>query len=189
MFQFRLVEDPPPEAWNRVQRYASWMHELSVDGQLTLGEDVVQKLRLNLPAGGWFPALEVSSWTATESNLPYVDLFLSLHLKRISIYMSPSRDTRGISYGVLLAIVATISALPTSALQDLLVEPGRNETPRVDSRTRSPPSLCVADHRSRDFPPQFNHPTRRSTVWFTSPTSAPGMSQVPRLATLLHPCP
>ena len=77
--------DPSPADWSRVQRYASWMHEVKLD-RLLLGEDTLPKLRLNSPAGGWFPALQELLWRTEESNISYVDLFISPYLKVISIY-------------------------------------------------------------------------------------------------------
>lgn len=46
--------DPSPEAWSRVQRYASWMHRIYPDnGRFTRGEGVFRKLHLNSPSDGW----------------------------------------------------------------------------------------------------------------------------------------
>lgn len=86
-----------------------------------LGEDTLLKLRLNLPPGGWFPALQVLSWCITEANLPYVDLFLSPHLKKISIRASWLWDNSRVPQDILPAIASTISTLPTSSLQSLMV--------------------------------------------------------------------
>ena len=45
---------------------------------------IFNKLRLDSPPGGWFPALQDLSWYITDSNLPYANLFFSPHLKSIS---------------------------------------------------------------------------------------------------------
>ena len=39
LFQFMIVGDPSPDAWSRVHRYASWMHQASVDTWTFLGEE------------------------------------------------------------------------------------------------------------------------------------------------------
>ena len=41
---------------------------------MILEEETLNKLRLNSPPGGWFPALQGLSWCITEFNLPYADL-------------------------------------------------------------------------------------------------------------------
>ena len=87
----------------------------------TLGADTFHKLRSNSPAGGWFPALQELSWIITESNLPYADLFILPHLKKVSIYMSWLWRGPNIPHDILPTITSTISSLPTSALKSLLV--------------------------------------------------------------------
>lgn len=111
-----------PEAWNRVQRYASWMFQVHIDWRSALGEDTIPKLRFNSPAGGWFLALKNLYWCITKSNLPYADLCFSPHLKKISIFTPWSWSNSQIPHDILPAIVSTISTLPTSALQSLLVD-------------------------------------------------------------------
>lgn len=110
------------EAWSRAHRYASWMRLVRVDEWSVRAEDTYRKLRLNSPAGGWFPALQDLWWTITETNLPYVDLFFSSHLKTISIYNSWSSRGFEVPRDLLPSIASTISTLPTSALQSLLVD-------------------------------------------------------------------
>ena len=111
--------DPSPEAWSRVHRYASWMRQLCVDD--AIGEETFRKLNLNAPADRWFPVLQDLSLSITRSNLPYTDLFLSPHLKRISISMSWSWGESEVSPGILQVVASTISALPAPTLQDLSV--------------------------------------------------------------------
>jgi len=125
-FQFKIVGDPSVEAWNRVRRYASWMRCVKVDDSSVLTEDTYHKLRLNSPAGGWFPALQTLSWDVMKSNLPHIDLFLSPHLKRISI-SPPSSQT--IPHEILPAIASAISTLPASALETLLMEIDQDMVP------------------------------------------------------------
>ena len=113
--------DPPPETWKRVQRYASWMRRVHVDDRSVLGEDTYCKLRLNSPAGEWFPALQDLSWTITESNLPHADLFFSPHLKKVTIRVSWSWGKSDIPRDTLPNITSIISALPAAALQTLVI--------------------------------------------------------------------
>jgi len=91
---------------------------LTVDEWHAPGESTFNKLRLNSPPGGWFPALEDLSWHITESNLPYADLFFSPHLKMVFILASPSWD---FSPEILPTLASTISALPTSSLRKIMV--------------------------------------------------------------------
>ena len=122
LFQFRIVGDPSPEAWSRAHRYASWMPGVELDGLFILGEGTLPKLRLNSPAGGWFPGLPYLTWSTAESTLSYVDLFISPHLKVISISIPWSWSRFGVPHDILPAIASTISALPASALQALYVD-------------------------------------------------------------------
>ena len=121
VLQFRIMGDPPPEAWKRVQRYASWMHRVHVDDRSALGEDTFRKLRLNSPVGGWFPALQDLSWIITDSNLPHADLFFSPHLKKVTISVSWSWGESDISHDTLANTTSTIHALPAAALQILVI--------------------------------------------------------------------
>ena len=97
------------------------MHQVRLDHTWDLGEGSFSKLRLNSPAGGWFPVLQDLQWSIAKSNLPHVDLFLSPHLKKISVHPPSSWYRHGIPRDVMSAIASTISALPTSALQCLRV--------------------------------------------------------------------
>jgi len=119
--QFWIVGDPSLEAWSRVQHYASWMRRAHLDQWWGLGEETLLKLRLNVPPGGWFPALQNLEWHITKYNLPFADLFFSPHLKEISIDPSLSWSYSGIPPYAMPAIASTISALPTSSLQSLTV--------------------------------------------------------------------
>jgi len=121
-FQFTIVGDPSPEAWSRVHRYASWMHQVSVDAWSILGEETFLKLHLNAPDGRWFPALEHLSWCFTESNHPYIGLFFSPYLKRISISVPWSWSNSKVPHNILPAIASTISTLPAPALQHVSVD-------------------------------------------------------------------
>jgi len=122
-YQFGLVVDPSSEAWGRIQRYASWMRQARLDQWWGLGEETLRILRLNAPASGWFPALQNLDWFITKSNLPFADLFFSPHLKKVSVYPSLSWDHSGIPPDVRPAIASTISALPASTLQSLIIFP------------------------------------------------------------------
>ena len=110
--QLWIVQDPSPEAWNRVRRYASWMCQVCVDERSDLMEDAYRKFRLSSPPGGWFPALQELSWRIMEPNLPYIDLFSSPHLKRISIYTPLMWANFEAPPNILAAIASAVSTLP-----------------------------------------------------------------------------
>ena len=112
---------PSPEDWNKVRRYASWMRQLYMDEWPT-GMDP-SGFRLLSPAGGWFPGLQDLTWRITVSNLPHIDLFLSPHLKGISIFTSTTLlQGDNTPPDILSAIASAISTLPTSALRHLFVD-------------------------------------------------------------------
>ena len=123
--QYRIVGDPSPEAWNRVQRYASWMRRVHADSEVVIMEDTVRQIRLNSPAGGWFPALRVLEWTLSKHSLLYIDLLFSPLLEQVYVDTSNSWknswNNSGSPHDILSALASTISALPTSALQTLSV--------------------------------------------------------------------
>ena len=98
------------------------MRQVCLDERPVIVEDAFRKLRLNSPAGGWFPALQDLSWCITKSNLPYIDLFYSPHLKKISIHMSRLQRDSEVPHDILAAITSTISTSPTSTLQSLSVD-------------------------------------------------------------------
>ena len=97
------------------------MHQVYVDEWAPLGEETFKKLRLNLPPGGWFPALQHLLWCIAESNLPYANLFFSPHLKTISLLAAQSWDDTGVPPSILPTLASTISALPTSSLERISV--------------------------------------------------------------------
>ena len=97
------------------------MRQTRVDEWSALGEDTFRKLRVNSPAGGWFPALQELTWTITESSLPYADLFFSPQLKKVFIYMSWLWCSHDTPCDILPSIASTISALPASTLQLLVM--------------------------------------------------------------------
>ena len=81
----------------------------------------LNKLRLNSPPGGWFPALQDLFLRITEFDLPWADLFFSPHLKRIRIYVSWPRGNAALPLGALPSLASIISALPTSSLERISV--------------------------------------------------------------------
>ena len=89
-----------------------------------LGEEASRQLRLNTPAGGWFPALRNLSWIIGEYDLPYIDLFFSPHLEAVRIYTPGSWNLSGFPYDILPALTSAISTIPTSALRSLSIGPG-----------------------------------------------------------------
>ena len=128
----------------RFHRYAFWMRQVWV-GDLV--GDTFRQLRFNSPAGGWFPVLHRFYWCITESNLPYMDLFLSQYLKEVTITPSRSWVASGVPRNIVPAIASTISALPVSALQSLRVGYGVAWVDLKDSLSsvalRCGPSLTV----------------------------------------------
>jgi len=52
---------------------------------LTLDGGTIEKLRLNSPAGGWFPALQVFTWRISRQNAAYGNLFFFPRLEKITI--------------------------------------------------------------------------------------------------------
>ena len=105
------------------------MHQLCVSEWLGIEEDTSRILRLNSPAGGWFPALQNLSWYIAYHNLPYVALSFTPHLKSISISLSLTWFTYGTPHEHLPSIASAISALPASALQLLHVDCGPRRMP------------------------------------------------------------
>ena len=102
------------------------MHQFRPDLWVALEEDTICKLRLNSPAGGWFPALQYYYLWITKPSLPHASLFLSQNLKEIRI----SVPLLEYLHDVLPDVSSAISQLPTTALQRLHVDFGLNETPR-----------------------------------------------------------
>ena len=103
------------------------MHQVSATAWSILGEETYCKLRLNVPVGGWFPALEDLTWWIWLPNLPYLDLFFSQNLKRITISMSWGDS--GLPKSSLPVVASTISALPTSTLRHLSAHIDHNGIP------------------------------------------------------------
>ena len=101
------------------------MHEIYVEDWLLLEKETLNKLHLNSPPGGWFPALQLLSWCITESNLPWANLFFSPHLKRILIYTAWSWDDTSVPPAILPTLTSIISTLPTSSLELMSVDDGQ----------------------------------------------------------------
>ena len=103
------------------------MRRVNTDEWSALGADSFRKFRLSSPPGGWFPALQSLSWRITGSNLAYIDLFSSLHLKRISI---STRAGTGSSSNRVAAVASVVSTLPASSvLRSLSINiQGRQDT-------------------------------------------------------------
>jgi len=102
-------------------------------GVCDIVESTFRQLRLNSPDGGWFPVLHRLLWLITESNLRYIDLFLSPHLKEVTISPSPSWINSGVPHDIVPAIASTISAFPASTLQYLRVTYGVSWADLTDS--------------------------------------------------------
>jgi len=92
-------------------------------------EAILNKLRVNSPPGGWFPALQDLFWSTTEFNLPYANLFFSPRLKKIHIYVSWSRDNIALPLGSLQTLASIISALPTSCLERISMDTSHQTMP------------------------------------------------------------
>jgi len=84
-------------------------------------EATFNKLRVNSPPGGWFPALQDLYWCISESNLLCADLFFSPHLKRIRIRVSWPWNNTAPPLGAPSTLASIISALPTSSLERISV--------------------------------------------------------------------
>ena len=101
------------------------MRQVHVDSEKSnFPRDAYHKFRLNLPAGGWFPALQELSWRITEQNHAYIDVFSSPHLKEISIYTSEWKWDRDVAPNhILEAVTFAVSALPVPpVLQSLSID-------------------------------------------------------------------
>jgi len=110
------------------------MRQVRVNEWSSLGKETFEKLRLNSPPGGWFPALQGLSWTINESNLPYTDICFSPDLKEISIRAIQSWNNTGVPLGILPTLVSTISALPTSSLERISVDIKHQTIPWADAK-------------------------------------------------------
>ena len=121
LIQLKLVGDPPQEAWTRLGRYVSWMQAVEVVRGLNLNGATIEKLCLNSPAGGWFPALQEFTWHITRRNAPYGKLFFSPRLEKITIFpVWHQQDSDG--YRKLVSSVAsTFSTLPVPGGLQVLV--------------------------------------------------------------------
>jgi len=99
------------------------MHRVYLEEWRPLGEETSNKLRSNLPPGGWFPALRDLSWCITELSVLHADLFLSPHLQRVSISVAWSWRNTGVPPAILPTLVSIISTkLPTSSLEKISVD-------------------------------------------------------------------
>ena len=97
---------------------------------MILEEATLNKLRVNSPPGGWFPALQDLYLCITEFNLRCADLFLSPRLKRIRIYVMWLWDTPP-PPDFLQNLASIISALSTSSLEQMSVHPNNQAIPWV----------------------------------------------------------
>ena len=105
------------------------MRQVSLDYWTSLGEETSNKLHSNIPPGGWFPALQDLSWCMTELNVLYIDLFLSPHLRRISISAAWSWINTGVPPAILPTLVSIISTLPTPSLERISVDTNHGTMP------------------------------------------------------------
>ena len=96
---------------------------------MILEEATLNKLHLNSPPGGWFPALQDLSLSIAESDLPYADLFFSPRLKKIRIYVSWPRNNTALPLGSLPTLASIISASPTSCLEKISVDANHQAMP------------------------------------------------------------
>jgi len=123
---------------------------------MVLEETTFNKLRINSPPGGWFPALQDLFISITESNLLYADLFFSPCLKTIRIYVTWPWHNAALPLGFSQTFTSIISALPTSNLEQILVAAGHHAIHGRISKTRSLLPFCVADHHLQTTVPQFH---------------------------------
>jgi len=145
------------------------MQAVNVVRGLTLDEDAIQKLHLNSPAGGWFPALQVFTWHISRQNAAYGDLFFSPCLERITTLpvwrQRDSNDCRNL----MSSVASILSTLPVpSGLRILVIaaldERIRDSLPGSISKILSPPSFFIADHHLR-ISAQWSH--CRTKGWST----------------------
>ena len=108
------------------------MRRVCLDEWKLLGEETSKKLHSNLPPGGWFPALRDLSWNITELSVLHADLFLSPHLQSIYICAAWSWNNTGVPPAILPTLVSIISALPTSSLEQILVDASHLKIPWED---------------------------------------------------------
>ena len=92
------------------------MHQVRMEEWTSLERETFNKFRINLPSGGWFPALRDLSWCLTETNLPYIDLFLSPCLKSFSFHQELSWSNTS-PPNVRPILASALLALPTSSLE------------------------------------------------------------------------
>ena len=120
--------DPSTKDWVRLQRYASWMRGLHLEYGSNYATDTLSRISSNSPGGLLFPKLESLGWKidVAKAPLPFYSLFLSPHLRCVTIYSGPY-----LSYvpGDLLAPLAQMISILPSSLEYLSVMcgQGRNE--------------------------------------------------------------
>ena len=98
-----------------------------MEPRVILEEATLNKLRVNSPPGGWFPALQDLTLYITQTNLPYADLFFSPRLKRFSI--STEQLWGDFSLAILKTLDSFILTLPASSLEWISVDVGHHTMP------------------------------------------------------------
>ena len=96
LFQVDIMDDLLPNAWSRVQLYASWMCKVHMCTMVELAEDTFKQLCLNAPANRWFPRLQCLRWEITRKNISHYDMFFSPGLKSICISTKSPWNPNGI---------------------------------------------------------------------------------------------
>lgn len=96
-----------------------------------LGEDSFRKLRLNTPAGGWFPTLQDLTLCITKHTPLCTELLLSPCLRNVHITTVRLWEDPKAPIAVLPDIDSAISSLPASALQQLIVDVSHPWIPRT----------------------------------------------------------
>ena len=101
-----------------MHRYASWVRGLHLFHDETITSGSLSRLSRNSPGGILFPKLEWLhwDWDVGERSVPltFFRLFISSHLKRVTLNTRPSQSDAHIPWRQLAALVQLISVLPTS---------------------------------------------------------------------------
>jgi len=99
------------------------MCAVTVEWWLGLDRDTIERMRLNTPAGGWFPALQNIRWQVGGHNIPYTDLFLTPSLENIRIVVSCLHKKSEAHTRLQDSVALAMSALPASRLRLLIIAP------------------------------------------------------------------
>jgi len=116
LYQFpqAIEHDPTPNDWDRLQRYASWMRELSFRWEDGITDDTLSRLSCHSPDGVLCPKLEQLDWEFDLSRAPlsFFPLFFSSNLKRVTLRTRSPRFE--VPPEALVSLAEVVSCLPSS---------------------------------------------------------------------------